>query len=85
MRLHDLSWNLTCVQSFRFVLFTVFEIHGLKLNNNNKEKILTLVIILWCQKWIIAESESVNMNSLMYRHNGPRPHPSLYTKYYNAL
>ena len=32
------SWNPTCVHSFRFVLSTVFEIQGLKLNNNNKQK-----------------------------------------------
>ena len=32
------SWNLTCVQSFRFVLFTVFEIQGFKLNNKKKKK-----------------------------------------------
>ena len=36
--LHDPSWNLTCVQSFRFVLLTVFELQGLKLNNNNNNK-----------------------------------------------
>ena len=35
MQLHVPSWNLTCVQSFRSVLSTVFEIQGLKLNNNN--------------------------------------------------
>ena len=47
--------------------------------------ILTLAIILWCQKWIINESESVNPKFQMYRHNGPRPRPSLYTKYYRTL
>ena len=47
--------------------------------------ILTLAIILLCQKWIITESESVNPNIRMYRHNGPRPRPSLYTKYYRTL
>ena len=47
--------------------------------------ILTLAIILLCQKWIITESESVNPNFRMYRHNGPRPCPSLYTKYYRTL
>ena len=47
--------------------------------------ILTLAIILWCQKWIITESESANRNFQMYRHNGPRPRPSLYTKYYYTL
>ena len=47
--------------------------------------ILTLAIILRCQKWIITESESVNLKFQMYRHNGPRPHPSLYTKYYRTL
>ena len=40
--------------------------------------ILTLAIILWCQKWMITESESANQNFRMYRHNGPRPRPSLY-------
>ena len=40
--------------------------------------ILTSAIILWCQKWIITESESANRNFQMYRHDGPRPHPSLY-------
>ena len=39
--------------------------------------ILTLAITLRCQKWIITESESVNPKFQMYRHNGPRPRPSL--------
>ena len=47
--------------------------------------ILTLATILQCQKWIITESESVNPKFQMYRHDGPRPHPSLYTKYYCTL
>ena len=47
--------------------------------------ILTLAIILQCQKWIITESKSVNLKFQMYRHNGPRHHPSLYTKYYRSL
>ena len=47
--------------------------------------ILPLAIILWCQKWIITESKSVNLKFQMYRHNGPRPRPSLYTKYYRTL
>ena len=47
--------------------------------------ILISAIILWCQKWIITESESANWNFRMYRHNGPRPRPSLYTKYYRTL
>ena len=47
--------------------------------------ILTSAITLLCQKWIIAESESANWNFRMYRHNGPRPRPSLYTKYYRTL
>ena len=38
---------------------------------------LTLAIILQCQKWIMTEIESANWNFLMYRHNGPRPRPSL--------
>ena len=38
MWLHVSSWNPTCVQSFRFVLFAVFEIQGFKLNNNNKKQ-----------------------------------------------
>ena len=40
--------------------------------------ILTSANILVCQKWIITENESVNPKFQMYRHNGPRPHPSLY-------
>ena len=32
------SWNPTCVQSFRFVLFTVFEIQGFKLKKKKKKK-----------------------------------------------
>ena len=40
-----------------------------------KSYILTSAIILWCQKWIITESESVNQNVRMYRNNGPRPCP----------
>ena len=47
--------------------------------------ILTLAIILHCQKWIMTENESANWNFRMYRHNGPRPRPSLYTKYYCTL
>ena len=35
MPLHDPSWYPTCVQSFSPVPFTVFELQGLKLNNNN--------------------------------------------------
>ena len=46
---------------------------------------LTLAITVWCQKWIITESESVNLKFRMYRHNGARPRPSLYTKYYYTL
>ena len=96
--------NPTCVQNFRPVPLTVFEIQGFKLKNKNNDKkknwrnrlfaispmfvvqfslkfgytyILTLAIILSCQKWNITETESVNPNSRMYRHNGPRPHPSL--------
>ena len=47
--------------------------------------IFILAIILQCQKWIMTESESVNPKFGMYRHNGPRPRPSLYTKYYRTL
>ena len=110
--LHVGSSNPTCVQNFRPVPLTVFEIQGFKLKNKNDKKkmnwrnrlfaispmfvvqfspnfrctyILTLAIILWCQKWIITESESVNLKFQMYRHNGPRPRPSLYTKYYRTL
>ena len=111
--LHVMSSVPTCLQKFRSVPITVFEIQGFKLknkNDNNDEKnwrnglfaispmlvlpflpnfrcpyILTSAIILWCQKWIITESESANWNFRMYRHNGPRPRPSLYTKYYHTL
>ena len=34
--MHDLSWNLTCVQSFRFLILMVFEIQGSKLKNKKK-------------------------------------------------
>ena len=47
--------------------------------------ILTLAIILQCQKWIITESKSVNPKFQLYRHNGPRPRPSIYTQYYRTL
>ena len=95
----------TCVQNFRPVPLTVFEIQGFKLknkdDNENKKNwrnrlfaispmfvvqfspnfrciyILTLAIILKCQKWTITESKSVNPKFQMYRHNGPRPRPSL--------
>ena len=119
--LHVGSLDPTCVQNFKPVPLTVFEIQGFKLknkndndNDNNEKKkkkknlrnrlfaispmfvfqfspnfrctyILTLAIILRCQKWIITESESVNPKFQMYRHNGPRPRPSLYTKYYRTL
>ena len=36
--LHIPSWNPTCVQSFRFEFFTVFEIQGLKLKNKKKKQ-----------------------------------------------
>ena len=39
--------------------------------------ILTLAIILWCQRGIFTESEGVNLNFGMYCHAGPRPCPSL--------
>ena len=118
--LHIGSLDPTCVQNFRPVPLTVFEIQGFKLKNKNdndndnkndkKNKnlrnrlfaispmfvvqfspnfrctyILTSAIILRCQKWIITESKSVNPKFQMYRHNGPRPRPSLYTKYYRTL
>ena len=88
---HIESSNPTCVQKFRPVPLTGFEIQGFKLknknDNNDKKKkknwrkrpfaispmfvvqfsptfkctyILTLAIILRCQKWIITESENVN-------------------------
>ena len=115
--LHVGSSDPTCVQNFKPVPLTVFEIQGFKLKNKNDNDnddkknnnwgnrlfaispmfvvqfspnfrctyILTLAIILRCQKWIITESESVNPKFQMYRHNGPRPRPSLYTKYYRTL
>ena len=110
--LHVESSDPTCVQNFRPVPLTVFEIQGFKLKNKNDDNdknwrnrlfaispmlvvqfsqnfrytyILTLAIILWCQKWIFTESESVNPKFKMYRHNGSRPRPSLYTKYYRTL
>ena len=113
--LHVGSSDTTCVQNFRPVTLTVFEIQGFKLKNKNDNDnvkknwrnrlfaispmfvvqlspnirctyILTLAIILRCQKWIITESKSVNPKFQMYRHNGPRPRPSLYyTKYYPTL
>ena len=84
--LHVGSLDLTCVQHFRPISFTVFEIQGFKLknkNDNNDKKnwrnrlfaispmfvvsfspnfsctyILTIAIVLWCQKWIITESKN---------------------------
>ena len=38
MPLHDLLWYPTCVQGFSPVPFTVFELQGLKLKNNNNNK-----------------------------------------------
>ena len=35
-----------------------------------------------CRTGSTTESESANQNIRMYRHDGPRPHPSPYTKYY---
>ena len=107
--LHVESSHPTCIQNFRPVSLTVFDIQGFKLKNKNDKDwknrlfavspmfvvqfspnvrctyILTLAIILWCQKWIITESESVNPKFQMYRHNGQKPRPSLYTKYYRTL
>ena len=45
--------------------------------NFGKTYIFTIAIILLCQKWIITESKSVNLNFRMYRHNVPRLRPSL--------
>ena len=85
---HVGSSDPTCVQNFRPVPLTVFEILGLKLKNKYNDKknwrnrlfaispvcvvqfspkfrkpyILTLAIILCCQKWIITESESLKLN-----------------------
>ena len=110
---HVGSSDPTCVQNFRPVPLTVFEIQGFNLKNENDKKkkeelekwtfchifhvsgpilanfrciyILTSAIILEYQKWIIIESESSNWNFRIYRHNGPRSRPSLYTKYYHTL
>ena len=51
---------------------------------NHSEQV-KVAIILCCQEWIITESESVNLNFQIYRHNGPRPCPFLYAKYYRTL
>ena len=108
--LHIRSLDPTCVQNFRPVPLTVFEILGFNMKNKNDKKnwrnrsfaispllvvqfqpkfrftcILTSAIMLWCQKCIITESKSANWNFQMYRRNGPRPRPSLYTKYYRTL
>ena len=109
--LHVQLSDPTCLQKFRPVPLTVFEIQGFKLKNKNNDKknwrnrtfaispmfviqlspkfrktyILPLAIILRFQRWVITESESVNPSFRMYMHNGPRPCPSLYTKYYSTL
>ena len=81
---HVGSSDPTCVQNFRSIPPTVFEILGFKLNDNNKKNwrnepfvispmlvvqilgahtyMLSLAIILLCQKWIITESKSANWN-----------------------
>ena len=109
--LHVESLDPICVQNFRPVPLTAFEILGFKLKKRKDNKknwrngpfaispmfvvqfspnfrytyILTSAITLLCQKWIITQSESTNWNFQVYRHNGPRPRPSLYTKYYRTL
>ena len=73
-------------KNWRNTLFAISPIFVVQLSPNfSYTYILTLAIILQYQKWIITESESVNPTFQMYRHNGPRPRPSLYTKYYCTL
>ena len=73
-------------KNWRNRLFSISPMFVVQFSPNFRCKyILALAIILRCQKWIITESESVNLKFQMYRHNGPRPRPSLYTKYYRTL
>ena len=73
-------------KNWRNRLFAISPMFVVQLSPNFRcTHILTLAIILWCQKWIITENESVNLKFQMYRHNGPRPRPSLYTKYGSTL
>ena len=64
-------------KNWRNRLFVISRMFVVQLSPNVRCRyILTLAIILQCQKWIITESESVNPNFRMYRHNGPRPRPT---------
>ena len=73
-------------KNWRNGLFGISPIFVVQFSPNFKYTyIFTSVITLLCQKWIITQSESANWNFCMYRHNGPRPRPSLYTKYYRTL
>ena len=73
-------------KNWRNRLFAIYPMFVVQFSPNVRcTYILTLAITLRCQKWIITESESLNPKFQMYRHNGPRPHPSLYTKYYHTL
>ena len=73
-------------KNWRNRLFAISPMFGVQFSPNFRcTCILTSAIILWCQKRIITESKSVNPKFQMYRHNGPRPSPSLYTKYYHTF
>ena len=77
------SIALHSLHSFQRVLITLLCLAGI----NNGIQAAVSCRCLWApgQKWIMTENESANWNFRMYRHNGPRPRPSLYTKYYRNL
>ena len=68
----QLNENNNEKRNWRNKLFTIFPILMVSFKPNFRSYILTLAIILLCQKWIITESESANQNFRMYRHNCPR-------------
>ena len=86
MRLHDPSWNPTCMQSFRFELFMVFEIQGHKLNKkkkNNWEYQLFVISPLFVM-YFLPYFRYTCMSPIT-GHDAEKPRPSLYTKYYCTL
>ena len=88
---HDVSMSVykdIHIQCQGFCTLVLFILHVLVVQFSPNFRciyILTLAVILQCQKWITTESESINLKFRMYRHNGPRSHPSLYKKYYHTL
>ena len=62
-------------KNWRNILFTISPMFVVQFSPTFR--LTSLAIILKCQMLIITENENANRNFKMYRHNGPRPRPSL--------